>query len=117
MIFASYHLQNVSRRRVGRGHMTIRQTTTVCDSWGEMNRVGARCPTLFGELLWSRQLALGQGAGFTSTVASSEISGECSPPPTAVFFAVPGTVGSTTTSTVAEPPPGRSPRTHWTALD
>jgi hypothetical protein len=43
--------------------------------------------------------------------------GECSPPPTAVFFAVPGTMGNTTTSTVAEPPLGRSPKTHWTALE
>ena len=39
------------------------------------------------------------------------------PPPTAMFFAVLETVGSTTTSIVAEPPLGGPTRTHQTVLE
>ena len=56
------------------------------------------------------------GAGCTVMVASSRFTGPSSPPPSAVFFAVPGRVGVATTSTVAEPPCGRLPKSHSTPL-
>jgi hypothetical protein len=55
-------------------------------------------------------------AGFTAMVASSGFSGECLPPPIALFVDVSGTVGTKTISTVAEPPLCRSPKAHSTAL-
>ena len=55
-------------------------------------------------------------AGSTAMVASSGFSGECLPPPIALFVDFPGTVGTKTISTVVEPPLCSSPKAHSTAL-